>query len=143
LGSRNGVKLTGLARQGVARQWFGAATVDGIDRLGTAVACLPACSHAAKGTLMQVGAFIPIGNNGWPISTTSPKFMPSFDLNRAVVERSERSGMEFALSMIKLRGFGDTYGRLPLPTDAGWTDADHLCRAKRQRDGIRVEICGL
>lgn len=55
---------------------------------------------------MQVGVFIPIGNNGWLISTTSPKFKPSFDLNRAVVERAERYGMDFALSMIKLRGFG-------------------------------------
>ncbi len=55
---------------------------------------------------MQVGVFIPIGNNGWLISTTSPKFKPSFDLNRAVVERAERYGLDFALSMIKLRGFG-------------------------------------
>ena len=55
---------------------------------------------------MQVGVFIPIGNNGWLISTTSPRFMPTFDLNRAVVERAERYGMDFALSMIKLRGFG-------------------------------------
>jgi pyrimidine oxygenase len=55
---------------------------------------------------MQVGVFIPIGNNGWLISTTSPQFKPSFDLNRAVVERAERYGMDFALSMIKLRGFG-------------------------------------
>lgn len=55
---------------------------------------------------MQVGVFIPIGNNGWLISTTSPRFMPSFDLNRVVVEKAENHGMEFALSMIKLRGFG-------------------------------------
>ena len=55
---------------------------------------------------MQVGIFLPIGNNGWLISTTSPRFMPTFDLNRAVVERAERYGMDFALSMIKLRGFG-------------------------------------
>jgi len=55
---------------------------------------------------MQVGVFLPIGNNGWLISTTSPHFKPSFDLNRAVVERAERYGMDFALSMIKLRGFG-------------------------------------
>jgi pyrimidine oxygenase len=55
---------------------------------------------------VQVGVFIPIGNNGWLISTTSPQFMPSFDLNRAVVERAEKYGLDFALSMIKLRGFG-------------------------------------
>jgi len=37
---------------------------------------------------MELGVFIPIGNNGWLISTTSPQ------------------GFDFALSMIKLHGFG-------------------------------------
>jgi pyrimidine oxygenase len=55
---------------------------------------------------MQLGVFIPIGNNGWLISTTSPKYKPSFDLNRGIVEKAERFGFDFALSMIKLRGFG-------------------------------------
>src|SRR5260221_809387 len=32
--------------------------------------------------------------------------MPSFDLNRQVVETAERFGFDFALSMIKLHGFG-------------------------------------
>jgi hypothetical protein len=30
---------------------------------------------------MELGVFIPIGNNGWLISTTSPQYLPSFDLN--------------------------------------------------------------
>ncbi len=55
---------------------------------------------------MQLGVFIPIGNNGWLISTTSPQYMPTFDLNRTIVEKAERFGFDFALSMIKLRGFG-------------------------------------
>ena len=55
---------------------------------------------------MDIGVFIPIGNNGWLISTTSPQYMPSFALNRAVVQKAEAYGFEFALSMIKLRGFG-------------------------------------
>ncbi len=55
---------------------------------------------------MQVGVFIPIANNGWLISTTAPQYMPSFDLNNAVTQAAERYGMDFALSMIKLRGFG-------------------------------------
>lgn len=55
---------------------------------------------------MQLGVFVPIGNNGWIISTTSPQFMPSYDLNLAVVEKAEKFGFEFALSMIKLHGFG-------------------------------------
>ena len=55
---------------------------------------------------MEVGVFIPIGNNGWLISTTSPQYMPSFDLNKAVTQRAEHYGLDFVLSMIKLRGFG-------------------------------------
>ena len=55
---------------------------------------------------MQLGVFIPIGNNGWLISTTSPQYLPSFDLNNEVVQKAERFGFDFALSMIKLHGFG-------------------------------------
>ena len=55
---------------------------------------------------MDVGVFLPIGNNGWLISTTSPQYMPTFELNRAVTLAAEKYGFEFALSMIKLRGFG-------------------------------------
>ena len=36
---------------------------------------------------MEVGVFIPIGNNGWLISTTSPQYMPTCDLNREVSRR--------------------------------------------------------
>jgi len=55
---------------------------------------------------MDIGVFIPIGNNGWLISTTAPQYMPTFELNRQVVQRAEHYGLDFALSMIKLRGFG-------------------------------------
>jgi pyrimidine oxygenase len=59
---------------------------------------------------MELGVFIPIGNNGWLISTTSPQYRPSFDLNNEVVQKAERFGFDFALSMIKLRGFGGQSG---------------------------------
>ncbi len=55
---------------------------------------------------MKLGVFIPIGNNGWLISTTSPQYMPSFELNRTIVQKAEGFGFDFALSMIKLHGFG-------------------------------------
>lgn len=55
---------------------------------------------------MDIGVFIPIANNGWIISKTSPQYLPSFDLNRQIVQRAEHYGLDFALSMIKLRGFG-------------------------------------
>ena len=55
---------------------------------------------------MDVGVFIPINNNGWIISAGSPQYMPSFELNKQVVLKAEAYGLEFALSMIKLHGFG-------------------------------------
>jgi pyrimidine oxygenase len=55
---------------------------------------------------MDFGVFIPIGNNGWLISENSPQYKPSFELNKRVVQEAERQGFAFALSMIKLRGFG-------------------------------------
>ncbi|MGE0222431.1 MAG: pyrimidine utilization protein A [Acetobacteraceae bacterium] len=55
---------------------------------------------------MDIGVFIPINNNGWIISATSPQYKPSFELNRRVVAKAEEYGLDFALSMIKLHGFG-------------------------------------
>lgn len=55
---------------------------------------------------MQIGVFLPIGNNGWLISETAPQYMPSFDLNKEIAQRAERYGLDFVLTMIKLRGFG-------------------------------------
>ena len=55
---------------------------------------------------MEIGVFIPIGSNGWLISTTSPQYKPSFALNREITLTAERHGLDFVLSMIKLRGFG-------------------------------------
>ncbi len=55
---------------------------------------------------MEIGVFIPIGNNGWLISETAPQYMPTFELNKTIVLQAERYGLDFALSMIKLRGFG-------------------------------------
>ena len=36
---------------------------------------------------MDIGVFIPIGNNGWLISTTSPQYMPTFELNKQIARR--------------------------------------------------------
>jgi len=59
---------------------------------------------------MQLGVFIPIGNNGWLISTTSPQYKPSYDLSKTIVDKAEQFGFDFALSMIKLHGFGGPSG---------------------------------
>src|SRR3954466_12248791 len=55
---------------------------------------------------MEIGIFVPIGNNGWLISANSPQYMPSFDLNKEIAQKAETHGIAFLLSMIKLRGFG-------------------------------------
>src|SRR6201746_369551 len=55
---------------------------------------------------MQIGVYIPIGNNGWLISENSPQYWPSFALNKQVTLTAEKYGLDFVLSMIKLRGFG-------------------------------------
>ena len=55
---------------------------------------------------VKIGVFIPIGNNGWLISENSPQYWPSFALNKQITLTAERFGLDFVLSMIKLRGFG-------------------------------------
>lgn len=36
---------------------------------------------------MKIGVFVPIGNNGWLISTHAPQYMPTFELNKAIVQK--------------------------------------------------------
>lgn len=55
---------------------------------------------------MDLGIFIPIGNNGWMMSETAPQYMPSFELNKTTAVLAEEAGFDFLLSMVKLRGFG-------------------------------------
>jgi pyrimidine oxygenase len=55
---------------------------------------------------MEFGVFIPIANDGWITSTTSPKYMPTFELNKQICQKAESFGFGFVLSMIKLRGYG-------------------------------------
>ncbi|WP_327754551.1 pyrimidine utilization protein A (plasmid) [Sphingobium sp. SJ10-10] len=55
---------------------------------------------------MEIGVFLPIGNNGWLISENAPQYMPSFDLNKEIALKAEQYGLDFILTMIKLRGFG-------------------------------------
>lgn len=38
---------------------------------------------------MDIGVFIPIGNNGWLISANSPQYMPTFELNKQIVLKAE------------------------------------------------------
>jgi pyrimidine oxygenase len=55
---------------------------------------------------MDYGLFLPIANDGWITSTTSPKYRPTFELNKQICQKAESYDFKFALSMIKLRGYG-------------------------------------
>jgi len=55
---------------------------------------------------MKFGIFVPNTNNGFIISEAAPQYKPSFDLSLEIVEKAERNGLEFALSLVKLRGYG-------------------------------------
>ena len=55
--------------------------------------------------MIKMGVFIPIGSRGWIMSTTSPMTYPTFDLNKTIVQRAEHYGLDFVLSMVKLRGY--------------------------------------
>ena len=55
---------------------------------------------------VDLGVFLPISNNGWIISTTSPQFLPTFELNRDVCKIAEEIGFSYVFSMAKWRGFG-------------------------------------
>ena len=55
---------------------------------------------------LEFGIFLPIAKNGFIASTTTAQFMPTWELNRDVTLKCEELGFEFALSMVKHRGFG-------------------------------------
>jgi pyrimidine oxygenase len=55
---------------------------------------------------MDIGIFMPTGTRGYLTSSTAPLNEPSFELNRTVLQAAERYGVEFALCMVKFRGFG-------------------------------------
>jgi pyrimidine oxygenase len=55
---------------------------------------------------IQFGIFLPIGSGGWIISKNAPRVDGSFELNKQAVMLAEQFGLDFALTMMKWRGFG-------------------------------------
>jgi alkanesulfonate monooxygenase SsuD/methylene tetrahydromethanopterin reductase-like flavin-dependent oxidoreductase (luciferase family) len=53
---------------------------------------------------MKIGLFMPTVNNGFIMSEAAPQYRPDFDYNKEVVQKAERYGMDFALSLVKYRG---------------------------------------
>ncbi|HEY8691239.1 MAG TPA: LLM class flavin-dependent oxidoreductase [Chloroflexota bacterium] len=54
----------------------------------------------------RLGVFMPVGNNGWIISKTSPQYMPTYQLNRDVALLAEEIGFDYVFSMAKWSGYG-------------------------------------
>lgn len=55
---------------------------------------------------LQLGVFMPVGNNGWMMSTTGPQYLPTWELNRDVALLLEDIGFDYVFSMAKWRGMG-------------------------------------
>jgi len=55
---------------------------------------------------IEVGIFLPVGNNGYLMSTASPQYMPTWELQRDLGMAAEAMGYDFLFSMAKWRGFG-------------------------------------
>jgi pyrimidine oxygenase len=55
---------------------------------------------------VEVGVFIPVGNNGWITSVNAPKTPGSYEHNLEVTLLAEKMGFDFVLSMAKWRGYG-------------------------------------
>jgi pyrimidine oxygenase len=55
---------------------------------------------------LELGVFLPIGNNGFLMSKTAPQYKPSFEMNKQVAILAENLGFDFVFSMSKWRGFG-------------------------------------
>ncbi len=56
--------------------------------------------------MMEIGIFLPIAKGGFIVSRNVPQGMPTWELNRDVTLQCESLGFDFALSMVKFRGFG-------------------------------------
>lgn len=54
----------------------------------------------------EYGVFLPIGNGGWVVSTTSPHPEATYAYNRQVALDAEAAGFDFVMSMAKWKGFG-------------------------------------
>lgn len=59
---------------------------------------------------MKYGVFLPSARNGFVISEGAPLYDPTFEYNLETTQEAERQGFEFALSMMKWKGFGGPTG---------------------------------
>lgn len=55
---------------------------------------------------LELGVFLPTGQNGFVYSTNAPAYRPSFDLNLGITKQAEALGIDYVFGMAKWRGFG-------------------------------------
>src|SRR6266571_6999006 len=63
-------------------------------------------SQAVPDQPFKLGVFMPVGNNGWIISKTSPQYMPTYQLNKDIAQLAEQIGFDYVFSMAKWSGYG-------------------------------------
>jgi pyrimidine oxygenase len=63
-------------------------------------------SRVSTKNKLELGVFMPIGNNGFLMSKTAPQYPPSFAMNREIALLAESLGFDYVFSMSKWRGFG-------------------------------------
>jgi pyrimidine oxygenase len=56
--------------------------------------------------MTEFGLFLPNSNNGYIVSNAAPQYLPTYAINREITVEAERLGFDYALSMVKYRGFG-------------------------------------
>ena len=56
--------------------------------------------------MVELGVFLPVSNNGYIVSTTSPQYPPSYAMIKAMTLLAEDLGFRFVLSPVKYRGWG-------------------------------------
>src|SRR5579871_3465913 len=57
-------------------------------------------------SMVELGVFLPIGNNRWIMSNTAPQYMPTWELNRDVTLLAAEAGLDYVFSIAKPRGMG-------------------------------------
>ena len=56
--------------------------------------------------MTKFGIFLPNANNGYIVSEAAPQYLPTYELQKSITLEAEKLDYDFALSMVKYRGFG-------------------------------------
>jgi pyrimidine oxygenase len=79
------------------------------------------------------GVFLPVGNGGFIMSSTTPETPGTYDYNRSVTLLAEQLGLGFVVSMARWRGWGGSTGQWnrtieSITTTAGLAEATERIR---------------